>query len=202
MYSRILIGSTVAIMSFATFAGCTDDTAPVHHKAECTPKTATIVWDAGTAAEDALIGVFRETFSPRTKVLVSTFTAIDVHPTFDDDGITAITGTSSTARTAWEQALLLDARRTGQAGTNFGELPTVDDVSEPTVTPSKPTFGTFIDAVSANQFTLPFTIHCNNGKKVSGSITAPLVGGTASALYECGDPRYTALPALAYCDRG
>ena len=189
-------------MSFATFAGCTDDTAPVHHKAECTPKTATIVWDRGMSAEDALIGVYRETFSPQTKVLVSTFTAIDVHPTFDDAGITALTGTSTTARATWERALLLDVRRTGQVGTNFGDVPTVDDPSKPTVSPSKPTLGTFIDAVNANQLTMPFTIHCNDGKKVFGSVTAPLVGGTASALYECGDRRYTALPALVYCDRG
>jgi hypothetical protein len=201
VYSRVLIGSTVAIMSFATFAGCTADKPPVHHQAACTSKTATIVWDQGSRAEDALIGVYRETFSPKTKTLDFRFTPIDVHPQFDVDAITEITGTNTPARSAWEGALLVDARRTGQAGSKFGELPVVDQ-TRPTVQPSKPTTGTFVDAVSANQFTMPFTIRCADGKKVAGSVTAPLTGGTVSFLYRCGDHRYIGLPALAYCDRG
>jgi hypothetical protein len=188
-------------MSFLSFAGCTSDAPVVRPEAACSPATATINWDAGSRADDALIGVYRLTYSTDVQDWVSTYSPITASPAFADDAITTITGGSRTARAEWELALLVDARRTGQVGQTYGLLPTVDDPTAPTIKPDGPNSGTFVVAVNVNQFTMPFTIHCNSGRKVIGSVTAPLTGGFASALYECGDARDRGQPALDYCNK-
>jgi hypothetical protein len=167
--------------------------------ASCTPKTATITWDQATRSDDALIGVYRLTWSKSQSIWLSQFSPIDVRPAFDDATLSSELGATPDLTMAWEQALLVDARRTGQVGTDFGGAARVDDPDRPPVVPSNPAPGVIIDAVDVNQMTMPFTITCSTGKKAIGSVTGAILGGFATTSYECGDKRYRDQPSQKYC---
>jgi hypothetical protein len=208
---RVWAAAAVASMSFASFAGCSDDGAaqnPVHSApatapsatADCSPTTALVAWDRRVPDGTRVVTAYTLTYLG-DGAWAPNFSPLTAKPKWADSGLSAITHTTDERR-AWREALLASARRTGQVDADFGTALTFRPEDAPPAAPSKGSSHQFVGTLVKKSVTMPFTIHCGGDiGDVVGSVSAVIDDGQVYALYDCTLAATTreARSALEYC---
>lgn len=204
---RALVAVSVAALSFASFAGCAEDSPsePQPSTASapaCSPRLADVSWSSGTIGNPVVVGAYRVEYSKDSGRWVTTMTTpVQVDPIWDDNGLRAIAPTAALRR-SWESALVSLANRTGQTAGPFGGSAGADLPPDSPATPSKPDSRTWVSTVSVRLFTMPFTIRCGSGRQVvNGTVTAPTFDELTTSLIRCGTvaDSQRARVALGFC---
>jgi hypothetical protein len=158
---------------------------PVPHKLTpaqaCTPQTATIQWSTADQLPRTPIAANVLDYSKGANTTSAITTAFSTRPEVQYDKPWTMIEFSTTSVAAWQSALLLSVRRTGQVPETFGTSP---EVTGSTLTPSHKS-GKYVVVVEENVVSVPFSIACPHEKALTGTVRGPISSAQYSTIASC-----------------